>query len=328
MEESWYLGLDGGGTKTRCVLYDPVTDTMFIASGGTTNHEALPNGLEDLPQAIGEIVFPLLEKAGISAETVKCSAFGMSGVDTPMQHDIISQIIRGMGFGDFVLSNDAYLGIKAEAGRSGISCVNGTGYSVAGISEDGRMMQIGGHNDLTGDLGGSGYIVPAAVRAVYTALFKHGPWTSLTSLFYEWLGIGDRDELCQAIALQIYADPEAAYLQISRLLYRAAAEGDDVARGILKASGEDYALSIRCIAEDLQLTQPIKVVLIGSHFTKCECTYAIDALKSALEMEGDYRISVISTEPVAGALLWAMENSGMEIADRSEFNERIQRSFL
>lgn len=323
MKDQWFFGLDGGGTKTLCALYNTATDELLTACGGPTNHEVLPGGMEGLADAVGAVAFPLLERAGIAPCALASAAFGMGGVDTPMQHGLISQILAGMGFERFVLSNDAFLGVKAELGRCGISAVNGTGYSVAGIAPDGRMLQIGGHGEMTGDRGGGDYLVPAAIRAVYTALFKRGPATRLTEFFFEWLGIAGRDDLCQAVAMQIYSDAADAYRRISQLLYQAAAEGDAVARSILTECGRDYALSIQCVAESLGLAAPVDVVLVGSQFTHCESPCAIDALRESLETAGDYRIHVISTAPVAGALFWAMENAGTEPKDKAALKARL-----
>jgi N-acetylglucosamine kinase-like BadF-type ATPase len=238
----------------------------------------------------------------------------MGGVDTPFQHELISGVIAAMGFSRFVLSNDAYLGIKAECQGPGICAVNGTGYSVAGIGENGEMLQIGGHNENTGDMGGSSHLVPAAIRAVYTQLFKRGPETQMTAAFFDWLGIRGRDDFCQAVAQRCIADEISAFHRISRILYLAAGKDDPAALGILSACGEDYALSVRCAAEDLKLKAPVDVILAGSHFTKCENDHAIRAMEKRLnppESEKMFRLKVISTVPVAGALFWAMELSGV-----------------
>lgn len=320
----WFLGLDGGATKTHCVLYDLLTDSLDTESGGPTNHEVLPGGMDGLPGAIGALASPLLKRAGITPADVSAS-FGMGGVDTPMQHEIISGIIASMGFSHFVLSNDAYLGVKAECGGFGVSAVNGSGYSVAGISPSGKMLQIGGHNDMTGDMGGGSFLVPAAVRAAYTQLFKRGPSTKITEHIYKWLDISDRDSFCESVAVQILGDMAQSYHSISQFLYRSAAEGDTVANDILTACGEDYALSVRCVAEDLELPPPVEVVLVGSQFTKCESTRTIDTMRAALDRAGDFRLKCISTVPVAGALFWAMELAGCPPTEekRRELRERL-----
>ena len=45
----WYLGLDGGGTKTHCVLYDAATGALYSTRAGPTNHETLPGGCPACP---------------------------------------------------------------------------------------------------------------------------------------------------------------------------------------------------------------------------------------------------------------------------------------
>lgn len=324
-ENRYFLGLDGGGTKTHCVVYDAAADRMEFAVGGATNHEALPGGMEALPEAVGAIVLPLCARFGIAPADLAASAFGMGGVDTPMQHDLIGQMLSGLGFGRFTLANDAYLGVKAECAAEGISAVNGSGYSVVGINAAGRMLQIGGHNEMTGDRGGGAYLVPAVIRTAYAELFKDGPRTALTGMLQEWLECGDPDGFCQATALRLMADAVGSYGAVSRILYRAAAGGDAEARRILTRCGQDYALSIRCVAKKLELASPVTVVLVGSQFARCEDPCAIDALRCSLAPAAGgpvFDLRVISTEPVAGALLWALESAGVR-PDRGRINQRI-----
>jgi N-acetylglucosamine kinase-like BadF-type ATPase len=311
----YFLGLDGGATKTHCVLYDMAEDRLEFVTGGATNHEVLPSGMEGLADALSEIIAPLVGKMGISLSDIDFSAFGMGGVDTPIQHETISAIISEMGFRQFVLSNDAYLGIKAECGGTGICAVNGSGYSVVGINTAGEMLQIGGHNDMTGDKGGGTYLVPSAVRSVYSELFKDGPQTAMTAMFSDWIGTYDPAEFCQSVATRIMSDSVSAYNAVSKILYRAASVGDGEALRILTECGEDYALSIRCVAKRLGMEKPIDVVLVGSQFTKCEDMCTIDTMRRKLDPDDtgrDFRLHVISTEPVAGALLWALELAGIK----------------
>lgn len=315
MKDRYFLGLDGGGTKTHCVLYDRERDELYFGSGGATNHEVLPEGMEGLPAALLAVISPLLGRAGIAVADIDAASFGIGGVDTPMQHDAIEQMLSSVGFGRFVLSNDAYLGVKAEIpGGVGVSAVNGSGYSVAGIGPDGEMLQIGGHGDMSGDKGGGGYLVPRVVSAAYAELFKKGRPTVMTAMLRELAGARTEEEFCQSVALYIMSDSVAAYGAVSRILYKASAAGDEVAREILTGCGRDYALAVGCVAQRLGMPQPVDVVLIGSQFTRCEDGCAIEAMRRALAAEGDFRLHIISTEPVAGALFWALELAGIKLA--------------
>jgi N-acetylglucosamine kinase-like BadF-type ATPase len=309
MEHRYYLGMDGGGTKTDCVLYDAETDELSFCCGGPTNHEVLPGGLEELPAAVCAAAEPLLRRAGIGPEALRAGAFGLGGVDTPIQQTMITQVLAGMGFGRFALANDAYLGIQAECGGVGIAAVNGSGYSVVGINRAGQRLQIGAHSEMTGDKGGGDYLVPAVVRAAYTQLFKDGPQTAMTQMLFRWAGAECEEDFCQAVALRILSDRAGAYAEISRILYRASAQNDAEARRILTECGEDYALSVRCVADKLKMEGPIDVALLGSQFTKCEDACAIEALRRTLDPVR-FRLRLIGTRPVAGALLWALELGG------------------
>ena len=321
----WYLGLDGGGTKTHCVLYNAATGALYSTRAGPTNHEALPGGMSELPGALEGIIGPLLGRAGLTPGELEAAAFGIGGVDMPGQQRAVSEMVSAMGFRRFTVSNDSYLGIKTQSAGWGISAVNGSGYSVTGISRTGEMLQIGGHNDLTGDRGGGSYLVPAAVRAAYAQLFKGGTETAITGALMDWLGVGRREDFCEALAVRLMGDAAGAYRFISRALHTAAAGGDAAALGILEESGRDYAVSISCVARDLGMTGEIPVTLVGSQFTRCECPRAIEVLRAELAERGDFRIGIISTSPAAGALFWAMELAGAAPGEglRGELRRRL-----
>lgn len=324
-EKRYFLGLDGGGTKTHGAIYDRLRGEIFLIVGGPTNHEVLENGLEALPEVLKNLLDRLLCEAGIKMDNLSAAAFGIGGVDTPMQHDIIAGMIKNLGIGSFVLSNDSYLGIKTECSEGyGISAVNGSGYSVTGINHNGEMLQIGGHGQMTGDKGGGCYLVPAAISRVYGELYKQGPRTQMTDRLLELLSIKEKEMLCQAVALRIIKDAPSFYKSVSRILYRSAAEGDKEALSILEESGKDYACTIKCIAQELQIPRPVPVVLVGSQFTRCEFPYAIQVLKRELDHE-NYQVKTISTLPVAGAIIWALETAGIHVSteERMEIHKLL-----
>jgi N-acetylglucosamine kinase-like BadF-type ATPase len=325
----YFLGLDGGGTKTHCVLHESNSGELRFASGGTTSYENLLGGMQELPDALGQILLPLLNQSGIGIKDIDFAVFGMAGVDTAFQHGLISSVLEAMGFNAFLLSNDAYLGIKAECAGAGICAVNGTGCSVVGISESGEMQQIGGYHDLSGDQGGGAFLGPAAIRASYSQLFKRGRKTLLTEGFYDWLGVNSREGFCEALMKRVLEDKDEAGIRIAKILYGAAEKGDPEALSILASCGRDYALSIRCVAEDLKLDHPVDVVLMGSHFAKCENGAAIEAMEAALNPPGEeeaFRLRKITTLPVAGALLWALELSGVSVNE--ELREGLRSAIL
>lgn len=320
MENRYYLGLDGGGTKTHCILYDTKNGDLQLYSGGPTNHEVLAGGLQALPQALKQAIDPLFARVGVHPRDIAGAVFGLSGVDTAQQHEIISGIIRDMGFSNFLLANDAYLAVKAVCGSAGIGAVNGTGCNVVGISPRGDTVQVGGHGAFSGDCGGGDFLVANVIRSVYEQHFKNGPETAMSPMVFRFLGIGQANELMQVLPRRLEESPKETTLEICLILYRAAAQHDIVAKRILEICGQEYARSIRSVATKLSMEPPVAVGLVGSHFTKCQDDTAIVALRNALGH--GYHVQIISTKPVAGALLWALELGQVQI-DTDVLKKRI-----
>jgi N-acetylglucosamine kinase-like BadF-type ATPase len=107
-------------------------------------------------------------------------------------------------------------------------------------------------------------------------------------------------------------------MQLSRILHICANRGDAVARRILEDCGIDYVNAIRGMVKELPLLseKPVEIILVGSNFTKCESTHAIDTIDSMLNNDKgnrQYILKPISSKPVSGAVIWAHESAGIEI---------------
>ena len=322
----WFLGLDGGATTTQCVLYDRANDHLLMTCDGPIHYAVLENDPENLQRNIEALVNTLLAEVRIRPSDVAGAVFGISGIDEATHKRSIYKILLGMGYEIFYLSNDAYLVIKAECRDWGISAVNGTGFSVAGIAPNGNYLQIGGHGIMTADKGGSRYLIPAVTGAVYSQLFKNGPETEMTRHLAQWLHGKDRSKFYQAVSDALVRDEKGTVLSISRILYEAANQEDGEALRILTESGKDYAAAICRTASILKLPYPIQVVLAGAQFTKCECSRTVDVIVEELEKIGGFNVGIISSEPVAGALFWAMEIAGEAPDDdlRQSLKERLR----
>lgn len=320
MGKRYYLGVDGGGTKTACVLYDALTGRLWGVQSGPTNHETLSGGMGELPRALEKAFRPLLDKAGLGCQDIAAAAFGLAGVDTERQRETIFDMIARLGFGNFVLVNDAYLAVKGVCGSAGIGAVNGTGCNVVGINVRGQMQQVGGFSSFSGDRGGSAYLVGHVVRSVYEQHFKGGKSTAMSGMLFAFLGIQDETGMMETLMYRLEQSRSETTLALCRMAYTAAAAGDSVAKEILRGIGWDYARSIRALAARLDLTAPVPVGLVGSQFTKCEDSTVIETLKG--ELGPDYDVRIIDTKPVAGALFWALELEGLK-TDREALKKQI-----
>jgi len=310
----YVLGLDGGGTKTQAALFDVNANFVDLIKWGPTNHEMMPGGYAELKYELDELLNELLNRNSIDRKEIISAAFGMAGVDTRKQHSIITGIIKDLGIENFILSNDAYLGVKAGCPSGiGICVINGTGCSVAGIDKTGAMLQIGGQGDLTGDVGGSGSIGMEAIKRVYNHLFRLEPYTLLKDILFKQLGITSKYDFMEVLTNAL-ENGSLDICEVGKQVFDAANLGDVTAINILKSVGRDLGRSVNgAICElDFKYEETIEVVLAGSVNVKGSNPSLINALKEEViqkNPEKMFNFILLKQPPVAGAVIWALERT-------------------
>lgn len=311
----YVLGVDGGGTKTHAVLFDGDGNLVDMVEWGPTNHESLREGFVELEREMKKLLDHLLSRNSIEVGDIASSALGMAGVDTRRQHKIISDIIRRLGIENFVLSNDAYLGVKAGCPSGvGICVINGTGCTVAGIDGEGKMVQIGGQGSLTGDAGGGGQIGMEAISRVYDHLFRLEPYTILKDMIFEQLGIESKYDYMEEVPVAL----ENGTLKLSELcikVFDAANLGDKTAISILESVGRELGRSVNGAINELNFKDipVIDIVLAGSVNVKGSNPSLVNAIKDQVESKNpdkEFNFIILKQPPVAGAAIWAFEKLG------------------
>jgi N-acetylglucosamine kinase-like BadF-type ATPase len=58
----YVLGVDGGGTKTQCALFDIEGNRIVLVNWGATNHETLKGGFAELEEQLRALLGHILEK--------------------------------------------------------------------------------------------------------------------------------------------------------------------------------------------------------------------------------------------------------------------------
>ncbi len=309
---NFVLGVDGGGTKTQCALYDINGKQIDIVNWGPTNYETMKGGFQALKEEIGKLISFILDKNGLQLGDIKRSVFGLAGVDTQYQHGIISGILDELGLKNHILCNDAYLGVKAGTKSGyGICAINGTGCTVVGIDAEGNMIQIGGFGAISGDRGGGGYLGKCAVSAVYDFLYRDGSSTNMKDIIFELLNINSKSDFMNAIVDGTHSK-SFRIKDFNRVVFKAANLGDRVALDILEDMGRGYARSINSAIRRLNFCKSdvLEVVLAGSIYVKGENPAAINSLKEDVILSNrniNIDFHVLEKPPVMGAVLWALE---------------------
>jgi len=307
---TYFLGVDGGNTKTHIALYQPETGLVDLYTGGGSNYEVMEGGYAELSIVLKKMFDEFLGKHGITTANITRAALGMAGVDTKTQQTEIAKVLRGLGLTDFSLENDCVLGIKAASTNGyGISCVSGTGFSVFGLDENNNALQIGGMGDVTGDFGGGGYVVRQAIAYVFGNLYKRYPASKLTDMLMTRMKITSKSDFMEALHHHVWGEDRRRFnLDVSKMVFQAAKEGDAAAIDILTTSSKAYGESVLGIIDNLTYNAPPEIVLIGSLFQKNPESILVTALEQFLDenYKKPYVTKVLDAPSVLGALVWAI----------------------
>ncbi len=296
-EQLYLLAIDGGGTKTALLLTD--RDKRILREYRTDSCNPMDIGLQESKKRLREAIYEITE--GIALSNVIAYA-GIAGGTSGGMKDAFCSFFSEFGFKAFENDSDNQNIVAAGLGTgNGISVIMGTGIC-AYAQRDGKQTRAAGWGYLFDD-GGCAYNVGRdGLAAHFRFLDGMAPATLITEELYRTeplLREGARDTL--GFLGTLYDGGKKKLASYAPMVYRAADRGDAVACEIVRRNVAYAARVIEAASVGFTDTE-IPVVLAGG-LTKEETL--IPYLKEALANGDRYRISVLSCEPVTGALSMA-----------------------
>ncbi len=305
----YVLGVDGGTTKTVALVALPDGTIVGAArAGGSNIYSQQP-----------QVVFANVERAVLAAlapvgarpADLAMATYSMSGADWPEDFDFIRDELIGRGLGRrLVVVNDAVGGLRAGSPNgSGVAVICGTGAAVAARSHDGHVW----HTSFWQEPGGAEELGAKMLRAVYRAELAIEPPTGLRQRVLDYFGVTEVEELLHMFTTRV-GTPPTNVGALARVLLYEAESGDQTARRIAEEHGAalgDYAVAaarrVGIVGEKFPL------VLAGGVFRHA-CGTLVDSLVERVRATAPDTWAVHSRyEPVIGALLLALEETGVAI---------------
>ncbi len=308
----YYIGVDGGGTKTAFALFDENKKMLEAVTGPGSNHENLEDSFNAASDIIMNGLKDLCTKAGIELSAVSFTLMGLAGIDHPYQYDIMCQMLRDKGLENFEVYNDGFIVVKAgsETGVAiGYNC--GTGVCCNGIDIDGNRMMLAGLGDFSGDISGGGNIVIKAFELVYNELFLGLEKTLITDMIMKEFGLTCREELLGLIE-KIEGENGDDYIRVFvSSFFEAAKQGDKPALEYCERMAERGARLIAALSRELNYGDgEVEVVLSGSINVKLDNKAYLDMLLEKAEKYSGKKLKFIklTQPPVTGCINWIMQN--------------------
>ena len=308
MAQRVILGVDGGNTKTDLALFTIEGKLLNWVHLGTCSHENVPGSYDGAAEVLSGFIDQLCAGQGIERKDIAAAVMGLAGIDTGLQQREMVRATEILGIPRRVLVNDGFPTIKAVTpGGTGICCSCGTGVVVAGIDENGKMLQVGGIGAVSNDHAGGGAFATDVLGAVYGACMQNGPETAMTGAVMELLGEDDPELLMDAMSARHERQSDVVY---TKTLFEYADKGDAVALSIVRLRAEEMADSVIGCWKRLQFGEPVHVVQAGTLWAKIEQPQMHEFFESRVRECIDQSVEfhrLISAPPVAGSSCWAMQ---------------------
>ncbi|MBQ7548080.1 MAG: hypothetical protein IJT03_00080 [Clostridia bacterium] len=308
---SYYIGVDGGGTKTAYALFDEKKNLIKLVKGPGSNHENMEGGFDEAADIIWDGIKKLLAEAEVSYRDVGYTLMGLAGIDHQFQHDEMKKRLLDYGMDNFEIYNDGFIVIKAgSTGPAAIGYNCGTGTCCNAIDNDGRMLQLGGLSEFSGDEGNGHWIAASTFRAIYDDVYLGLRKTALTKMFYDEYGIASREEFLATVSRFEEEDADKFIMRLIDFFFDAARLGDKVVLDIIDEMAERGAALITAHLNTLNFTDDVvEVVLSGSIHTKLPSDIYVSALteKAALRSGRKLRFIKLTQPPVTGCVNWIFQ---------------------
>lgn len=307
---NFFVGVDGGGTKTRAIVTDARGNELGSALSGASNPNSV--GKTAARENLADAIVRALAAAGVSEPV--CAFCGISGVnDSRTAREFEKEMLadKRLNFEKLRVENDTRALCAAAFGLdSGIVLIAGTGSKCYGRSRDGREWETGGYDFHVSDEASAFDLARRGLCAAVRAADGRGPETVLKDTLFEALQISETGQISQRLHQDSLKNPgspmtkdEIAALAV--FVDKAALAGDGVAREILETAVQELVLMVKTVAEKTGMAgeKPLRVGVTGGVITHEPCASLFkNALKKVFPQS---EVFEPETAPVAGAAVRA-----------------------
>jgi len=300
----YLLGLDGGGTKTKCVVTDHDLNILNECIGGPSNF--LVFGTEEVSNTLLSIIQECISQLKIEPDHIDSILLGTAGAGRRddaerLENEFIKLAEKnGILFKNFRVESDARIALEgAFSGAPGSILIAGTGSIMFGKDSDGMIHRVGGFGRILGDEGSGFQIGRLGLSAVAKYYDGRGPRTILKEMIEKVFNITDSSSMIT----EVYKN-KFDVASVAPLVMKAAEQGDDVCVHILNTEIEELIEHVNTMK--VKLNEPVlKISLIGGTITTEN--YYSNLFKEKVKLIEGVQLMEPELPPQVGAALMAKQ---------------------
>jgi N-acetylglucosamine kinase-like BadF-type ATPase len=294
---AYWLGIDGGGTKTDCVVLNEGGEIVGAGHGGPAN--VMRAGYDAAFRSIGEAATEALNSAQLRPGDLTGVCAGLAGAG---QRSVVRRVtvflMHEFPCAVAQVTTDMEIALEAAVGSGpGVVLIAGTGSAAFGRNAAGNTARAGGYGPWIGDEGSAYEIGRRAVAAVARSRDLDAPVTLLAEMIPAVLHCPDWDDLLQRIS----KNPDDVFPKLFPAVADAANSNDSTAMEILFTSAIGLGQLAMSIVRRLGFKdQEFPLVKCGGVFGRSQ---KFDELLDSVLASGATRakISIQKSSPSVGA---------------------------
>ena len=290
-EAIYYLGIDGGGTKTEFALSDPNGKIVCRLFMDGCNPNTV--GIENAKRIIEDGVVQVCKDVPLSSVVVYA---GIAGCASESYADEIKIMLEKMSFAACDVGSDNNNIVAAGLGdNEGITMILGTGICAYVVKKE-ETKRIAGWGYLFDNGGSSFHIGRDAINAYFSAYDGSGEETTLVQRIKETFSYSNSEFL-----KYLYNGGNKLVSSYAMYVFEEAEKGDRVSIAILKKHIAEIARLVRASLSHFSTYNERIPIILGGGLTnqKLLLPYLTDELGNDIKK---CNIQVLDVPPVNGAL--------------------------
>jgi N-acetylglucosamine kinase len=313
------LGIDGGGSKTVCLLMGDTGKVLGRGEAGGANYQSI--GITAAQTAIQSAIHQAVVEGLKQIEDINVTAIclGLAGVSRPQDIEVVQGIVVllqnhnymlpitwALSPSRIVICHDALIALMGGVGDAvGIVVAAGTGSMVFGRNHQGYSHRVGGWGYILGDEGSAYKIAVCGLQAALKAYDGRGMLTSLVENFQEHLGIENIENLIEVVYRRGWGVKEIAAL--APIVDRAAIAGDIVANHIIEQAVAELAIATSTVSDRVfNPSEVVEIVTTGGVW-QAQCNLRDKFVKYITHKYPLAKVIYPRHEPAYGAGLLALK---------------------
>ena len=304
---SYYLGFDGGGTKTESALIDGHGAVVAHGVGGPSN--PLRVGFDQAFVALGTATNNALSAARLEPRQIRGVCAGLAGAgQARVVKRVMAFLVETFPTAFVHVTTDLEVALEAAVGTGpGVVLIAGTGSAAYGRNASGQTARAGGHGPWIGDEGSAFDVGRQGVAAVARARDALAPVTRLAELIPAALECASWEALTERIA----QNPDEVFPRVFPVVAEAADAADGPAREILFTAALGLSMLASSVIRKLDLAEEEFVLAkAGGVFGRCQL---LDSALNSLIASAARRAKIepLRVPPAEGAARLAKRLSGL-----------------